>query len=192
MAMGPVCAMGPVGDIGDWLSDPLGPFDLSNLRVLSILKSPEELWRVLPPTFRSITALELTARESGTFDLSTLPNLEILRIESFSGAATEMVVNSLSSANHIRRLLLEIASYRLADCGELDARLADVLTDPPPTVELEIDAGKYEEHVLYFPRLSARNSPCYTYNMGLLTATGLCRCVIAVLRVSPVTAVDTC
>ncbi|KAJ7662584.1 hypothetical protein DFH06DRAFT_1190390 [Mycena polygramma] len=154
-----IMTMGRVGDIGDWLSNPLGPFDLSNLRVLSIVNCPEDLWRALPPIFRSITALELTAQESGApFDLSTLPNLEILRIESFSAAATRMVVNSLSTANHIRRLLLTMESYVLsADCGQLDARLADVLTDPPPTVELQMDAGQYEEYVLYFPRLSARN-----------------------------------
>ncbi|KAJ6473431.1 hypothetical protein C8R47DRAFT_1145488 [Mycena vitilis] len=150
----------PVGDVGDWLSDPLGPFDLSNLRVLSI-SNENESWRDLPPTFRSITALEITAQESGMFDLSTLPNLEILRIGSYSGATTEMVMNSLSSAKHLRRLLLGIVSHLLAGCaGELDARLADVITDPLPTVELETDLGEYEEHVLHFPRLSARNLVC--------------------------------
>ncbi|KAJ7662571.1 hypothetical protein DFH06DRAFT_355485 [Mycena polygramma] len=152
-----------VEDVADWLTHPLGPFDVANLRVLSIVNHPEDLWRALPSAFCSIKALEFTAQQSGTpFELSTLPDLEILRIQLFRGV-TKQVVNTLSTAgpaNRIRRLILTMARYIGADeCGELDAKLADVLQvmDPPPTVELQMDAGEYEEYVLLFPRLTARN-----------------------------------
>ncbi|KAJ7662560.1 hypothetical protein DFH06DRAFT_355356 [Mycena polygramma] len=57
-----IMTMGQVGAIGDWLTDSMGPFDLTNLRVLSIVNRPDDLWRVLRPAFRSIKALEFTAQ----------------------------------------------------------------------------------------------------------------------------------
>ncbi|KAJ7662579.1 hypothetical protein DFH06DRAFT_1190370, partial [Mycena polygramma] len=155
--------MSRVEDFADWLTHALGPFDVGNLRVLSIVNRPEDLWRALPSAFRSIKALEFTAEESGTpFKLSTLPDLEILRIQLLRGVTTQ-VLNTLSTAgpaNRIRRLILTNVRYIGAEeCRQMDARVADVLQvmDPPPTVELQMDAGEYEEYVLLFPRLRARN-----------------------------------
>ncbi|KAJ7662575.1 hypothetical protein DFH06DRAFT_1190358, partial [Mycena polygramma] len=159
-----IMTMSRVGDAAAWLTHRMGPFDLTDLRVLSIVNRPEDLWRVLPSTFRSIKALELTAQQLGApFDLSILPNLDILRIESVSATTTQMVANTISTAgpaNHIRRVLLTMARYFDAeDCAELDTRLAEVLQamNPPPTVELQMHAGQYEECVQSFPRLNARN-----------------------------------
>ncbi|KAJ6462241.1 hypothetical protein C8R47DRAFT_99115 [Mycena vitilis] len=159
-----IMTMSRVSDIGDWLTDSMGPFDLTNLRVLSIVNCPEDRWPILPPIFRSITALEFTAQGSGApFDLSTLPKLETLRIDQCSATTTQMVmgvVSTVGPANHIRRLLLNMARYFDAeDCVELDAKLADVFQelDPLPTVELQMDAAQYGEYVQSFPRLNAHN-----------------------------------
>ncbi|KAJ6449397.1 hypothetical protein C8R47DRAFT_1204810 [Mycena vitilis] len=150
-------------DVVDWLTHPWGPFDVANLQVLSVVNRPQEVWRALPSPFRSIKALEFTAQGLGApFELSTLPDLEILRIQLFRGVTTQ-VADTLSTArpaNRIRRLILTMARYIGAEeCREIDVKLAEVLQimDTPPTVELQMDAGEYEEYVLLFPRLRAQN-----------------------------------
>ncbi|KAJ7495610.1 hypothetical protein FB451DRAFT_1550943 [Mycena latifolia] len=139
------------GELAAWLEHAARPFDLSQLKLLSIFSQPQ------------IEAFDFVALDLHPFNLASLPTLKFLRIFVPYPSTVPAVVGTLATiapANRIRNIVLcfrsNVITERLAGrgaLGQLDSTLADVLNPEICAVELEMDADEYMLRAPYFPRL---------------------------------------
>ncbi|KAF7368333.1 hypothetical protein MVEN_00154700 [Mycena venus] len=145
----------------------LHPFDLSNLKALSIQDEMGVPWERFGKTVQ-VLDVYATAGER-TIDLSSFPNLAVFRI-SRDWAISPMMISTLStitSSSSIRTITIDLGYNDIytgyndleeAECPELDAVLSALPMENPPTIEFEVtlESETHEMAKRCFPRLMER------------------------------------
>ncbi|KAJ6565921.1 hypothetical protein DFH09DRAFT_1314703 [Mycena vulgaris] len=164
--------------LSDWLAHDICPFDLTNIKVLSIHTNMNLLCApVLLPAFGTIEALDfqlvdfvrissssklttpIPSKEAETLHLSSLPNLTLVRVVCFSPNPLPIILPVLSTITATARIRTIILATTVphSDLAALDVALSSLPIPRAPIIELEIHAAPYALAALRLTRLSARN-----------------------------------
>ncbi|KAJ7697196.1 hypothetical protein B0H17DRAFT_1197595 [Mycena rosella] len=152
--------------ISEWLMHDLCPLDVSHLKVLSTNAHVQVLrWEKFAPALQTIEALDFVIPWARTgIDLSSLPNLLLVRMSVTSEAGWQTALDALSTIaapTSIRRLVIYRSFIGRVWCEQLDSQLACLPACTAPTVELEMDtiSGALTVGDLNdcFPHMASRN-----------------------------------
>ncbi|KAK7051714.1 hypothetical protein R3P38DRAFT_2857077 [Favolaschia claudopus] len=126
-------------------STSLHPFDLGHLKSLEVQDSCSLVWDSIPPATRSaIEVLHLGISGSTAVDLSTFPNLQLLRLrlpyDDRSLAPVLRTLSSITAHHQIRTIILFVGDSDLEEkeCRELDQVLAFLPISPHPMIAFEV------------------------------------------------------
>ncbi|KAJ7436427.1 hypothetical protein FB451DRAFT_1454751 [Mycena latifolia] len=150
----------------DWLMHDLCPSDFSRLKLLSFWYAHGAVLRSarFAAALRNLEVFDLVLWQSDdTLDLSTLPNLRLLRMRPMSDSV-QIILATLSmipATSCIRRILLHSMYLTRGRCEQLDSRLVSLPVQPLPTLDLDI-GSIFIEHLTnsnldqYFSRMASR------------------------------------
>ncbi|KAJ7021208.1 hypothetical protein C8F04DRAFT_1314949 [Mycena alexandri] len=145
------------------------PFDLSHLKALSIRDQKGVPLERFVKTIRVLDVYDTAGEQA--IDLSTFPNLSVLRI-SLNESISPMMLSTLSTvaSSSIRTIIIDLNFYdgiqgyrrslRKSEYPALDSILSTLPMPNPPTIEFEVtvDGNSTHETVMKsFPALKARN-----------------------------------
>ncbi|KAJ7463038.1 hypothetical protein FB451DRAFT_1562430 [Mycena latifolia] len=121
----------------DWLMHDLCPLDISHLKNVSTACRHEDVLQ--RPTFAP--ALLCPGPHTNVFDLSTLPNLALIRMSVGTSEGWHIaleILSTLPAASRVRKITINtsflITGYR---CAQLDSKLLSLPIHARPVLELE-------------------------------------------------------
>ncbi|KAJ6555362.1 hypothetical protein DFH09DRAFT_1165247 [Mycena vulgaris] len=155
--------------VSEWLTHDLCPFDFSNLKALSLYTETDILR--LPkfaPALQTIETLDFVTTDNYIpIDLSSLPNLSLLRIFVPSAAMWPVVHSTIAAvapSSAIRRIVISFDITVNMDSMDLDATPTALTGDHPPTVELEMSELTYINTAPYFRQATPAERPSKRWN----------------------------
>ncbi|KAJ7508981.1 hypothetical protein B0H11DRAFT_1963359 [Mycena galericulata] len=153
-------------DVYPWA---LYPFDLSNLKALSIRDQKGVPVERFVKTIRVLDIYDTAGEQA--IDLSTFPNLSVLRI-SLNESISPTMLSTLSTvaSSSIRTVIIDLDFYdrsqgyccslSKSEYPMLDAMLSTLFVHNPPTIEFEVTVDQNSTHetvMKSFPALRARD-----------------------------------
>ncbi|KAF7367320.1 F-box domain-containing protein [Mycena sanguinolenta] len=150
-------------NIDEWLNHDQCPIDISRLAVLAIDTRTAVLsWPRMVPSLQTIEALDLSSRGNGVVDLSLLPNLLFLRIDSISWLSVQVALDTVATipaSSRIHEIILRIATPEAPDavCEQLDSEIGGLSFPYLSYVGLEMSIPDYNDWASHFPRLCSKD-----------------------------------
>lgn len=176
--------IGFLGGVAYWFTHPWCPLDFSGLKAISISDNTDIIrWQKIQPALQTIEVLDFLAyvcppppvrREprdlthihpkhvKPTIDLSSLPNLALLRINIFPDQAGPLISGTLATiapTNCIRKIIISptFSTRDRTHWQQLDRILVSLPAGHIPVVEFQMRAKKYDRLVAFLPHMSAKN-----------------------------------
>ncbi|KAF7367321.1 hypothetical protein MSAN_00794200 [Mycena sanguinolenta] len=144
-------------NIDEWLNHNQCPIDFSRLAVLAVDAHTAVLsWPRMAPSLRTLEALNFSSRGKDSIDLSLLPNLLFLRIDSISWLSVQVALDTIATipaSSRIHEIILCIATPEAPVCDQLDAEISGLSFPYLSCVGLEMPIPDYNRWAPHFSRL---------------------------------------
>ncbi|KAJ7478544.1 hypothetical protein FB451DRAFT_1242208 [Mycena latifolia] len=159
--------LGSVDYLSHWLTHDFCPLDVSGLKLLSIPSPHGPLLQSekFVAALQTLKVLDLSLWQSdGILNLSTLPNLRLLRLCTPLRGSVQRALDTLSTittTSCIRQIILWRSSLDRGACDQLDSKLVSLPVQSLPVLELEMNSivrGPTIDNLdQFFPRMASTN-----------------------------------